>query len=38
VPGAAVRKAYFLVMGVEMDRALDFYAEAFAASVTMHTP
>jgi len=27
-----------MVMGVEMDCALDFYAEAFAASVTMHTP
>jgi predicted enzyme related to lactoylglutathione lyase len=32
-----VRKTYFMLMVVEMDRAVRFYADAFAASVSMHT-
>src|SRR4051794_33328 len=31
--GAQVRKAYFIVVVVDMDRAVHFYTEAFGASV-----
>jgi len=37
VPGSVVRKTYFMLMVVEMDRAVRFYADAFAASVSLHT-
>jgi predicted enzyme related to lactoylglutathione lyase len=33
-----VRKTYFMLMVVDMDRALHFYADAFAATVALHTP
>ena len=37
MPGSVVRKTYFMLMVVEMDRAVRFYADAFAASVSLHT-
>ena len=33
MPGVRVRKTYFILRVADMDRALRFYAEAFAASV-----
>jgi predicted enzyme related to lactoylglutathione lyase len=33
-----VRKTYFMLMVVEMDRALRFYAEAFDGIVALHSP
>ena len=33
-----MRKAYLILMVVEMDRALQFYAGAFSAFVSLHTP
>jgi predicted enzyme related to lactoylglutathione lyase len=38
VAGTAVHKTYFMLMVAEMDRAVRFYADAFAATVSMHTP
>src|SRR6478735_12517735 len=38
VPTSAVRRTYFMLMVVDMDRAVHFYAEAFAATVALHTP
>jgi predicted enzyme related to lactoylglutathione lyase len=38
VSGSAVRKTYLMLMVVEMDRALQFYAGAFNATVSLHTP
>lgn len=36
--GAAVHKAYFMLMVAEMDRAVRFYVDAFAATLSVHTP
>ena len=36
--GTAVHKAYFMLMVAEMDRAVQFYADAFAATVSLQTP
>lgn len=33
-----VHKTYFIVMVADMGRAVHFYAEAFGASVSSHTP
>ena len=38
MPDSMVRKTYFMLMVVEMDRALHFYTEAFDATVSLHTP
>ena len=36
--GTAVHKAYFMLMVAEMDRAVQFYVDAVAATVSLHTP
>ncbi len=36
--GTTVRKTYFMLMVAEMDRAVAFYVDAFAATVLLHTP
>jgi predicted enzyme related to lactoylglutathione lyase len=38
MPGRQVRKTYFMLMVADMDRAVRFYADAFAASVAMQSP
>jgi predicted enzyme related to lactoylglutathione lyase len=38
VSGSRVRKAYFMLMVADMDRAVTFYSEAFAATIVLHSP
>ena len=33
-----VRKVYFMLMVADMDRAVRFYADAFAATIALHSP
>jgi predicted enzyme related to lactoylglutathione lyase len=38
VTGTVVHKTYFMLLVAEMERAVQFYVNAFAATVSLHTP
>jgi predicted enzyme related to lactoylglutathione lyase len=38
MPPVPVRKTYFMLLVADMDRAVSFYTEVFAATLTLHTP
>jgi predicted enzyme related to lactoylglutathione lyase len=38
VAGTVVHKTYFMLLVAEMERAVQFYVNAFAATVSLHTP
>jgi predicted enzyme related to lactoylglutathione lyase len=38
VPVSTVRKVYFMLMVADMDRAVEFYSDAFGAMIVLHYP